>query len=105
MVMSRAFLGSFERLLLSDSLKRILAALLSGQIYRKSSALKPQIAEISETVAFGVSNLLLDVCLKSLTCEQWAYELDALCALKNASTYGINNSIAGQFAICGGVLK
>jgi hypothetical protein len=24
-----------------------------------------------------------------------AYELDALCALKNASTYGVNNSIAG----------
>jgi hypothetical protein len=34
-----------------------------------------------------------------------AYELDALCALENASAYGINNSIAGQFAICGGVLK
>jgi len=34
-----------------------------------------------------------------------AYELDALCALKNDSTYGINNSIAGHLAICGGVLK
>ena len=33
------------------------------------------------------------------------FELDVLCALKNASTYGINNSIVGQVAICGGVLE
>jgi hypothetical protein len=34
-----------------------------------------------------------------------AYELDALYALKNASTYGIYNSIAEQFAIYGGAFE
>jgi hypothetical protein len=42
---------------------------------------------------------------RELNSRPWAYELDSPCTLKNASTDGINNSIAGHLTICGGVLE
>ena len=45
-------------------------AQLFSQIFREVVALKLEIAVISKTMAFGVSNLLLDLRPKCLTCEQ-----------------------------------
>ena len=44
-----------------------------------------------------------DVPGQDLNSRPRAYELAPLCALKNAGTYGINNSILGHFSIYGGV--
>jgi len=42
---------------------------LSGQILPKNAALKSKIAAILKSVAFGGSNLLLDISQKCLTCD------------------------------------
>ena len=65
----RAFLNGF---CLQIRFKRTLSVLLSGQIFRKGPTLQPEIASVSKTVAFGISNLLLDIRPKCLTCKQYA---------------------------------